>query len=173
MAKLRDRDLERFFDGELSPRHRRAVSAQLEKDEIARRKLVVLESTRDLVREAVLDEEALPSFEKLYAGIRTGIARDGAAAAAPSLGALDLVRTWLRRYRLVVASAVAAGALAFGLVHFVVESPVHNQCDIESIDNGPGVTSTIFTPNDPDDSSDSTVIWIDDDNNGGGEGGSI
>jgi anti-sigma factor RsiW len=165
MGKLRDQDLLRYFDAELSPRRAHAVESQLKEDPQAQRKLALLERTRDLVRETILEENA-PSFDHLYANVRARITQE------PPVRFAEHLRAWLKRYRFVVGSAVVAGAVVLALVGIALDSPVHNQCNIESIDIGPGVTSTIITPTDPDDANASTVIWIDDDQNGG-EGGSI
>jgi anti-sigma factor RsiW len=156
MASRREKDLQQYFDGELGVRRARKVRQQMEQSPEDQRRLQELQRMRGLMRESTTEAVSEVSFDSLWAKVQVGI------AAAKPLPWSERVRTWLRRYGLVTASAVAAVVLVTALV-WPMETVVRNECDIESIDVDPEVALTIFTIDSPDKDDKTTVIWVDED----------
>ncbi len=155
MASKRNRELQRFFDGDLSPRRAAKVQQQLEGSPEDKQRLESLGAMRGLLRGA--NEEAVTeaSFDGLWARVQQGIAREQPPSFAEKL------RVWFRQYGLIAASAAAAAVLAFFLWLPLGEAPGRNDCEIESLDADPGAVSTIFTIPGSDKSDKTTVIWVD------------
>ena len=156
MRSSDDRDLQRYFDGELSPRAARRVCRQLDPD--ARRRLESLGQMRDMVRETAEATADDADFAGLWDGVRRGIAGEQRA------GWSERLRRWFRLHRLATASAAAAMAV-IALVLVVVlpraiDGIASNDCVIESLDVGEGAVSTIFTIDDPERADATTVIWV-------------
>jgi hypothetical protein len=153
MGSRRIRELQRYFDGELSPRRARKMEEHLSRSPDDQRRLETLRAMRRMLQEA--NEEAVQqsSFDRLWAHVQIGIA----ARRAPSLG--QRVRSWLRSYGLMAASATAAALLALFL-WLPTDTTTHNDCNIESLDADPGAMSTIFTIDTPEDGNKTTVIWV-------------
>lgn len=157
MARDDDRDLQRYFDGDLGRRGARRVRAQIEEDASARGQLQALETMRDMLREATDDAADEADFGGLWPRVRSGIERE-----AP-LGLGERLGFWLRRWGVVVAATAAAAAvLLVILVRPAPGPPPRNDVVIESLDVGPEAVGTIFTIADPggDDRGETTVIWV-------------
>jgi hypothetical protein len=67
-----------------------------------------------------------------------------------------------------MASAAAAAVLAAVLLLPGSEAPARNDCVIESLEVGRGAVSTIFTIEGPEETGETTVIWVSDDSAEGG-----
>jgi anti-sigma factor RsiW len=154
MARRRQRDLQRYFDGELRPARAAKIRLELEGSPEEQERLSSLQRMRDLLRQATAESVEEVSFDPLWAHVQMGI------AANKPLPLPDRLRAWLRRYGLVAASAAAAAVLVLTLLLPFGESPSHNDCDIESLDVDPEVAITIFTS--PENDGKNTVIWVDD-----------
>jgi anti-sigma factor RsiW len=154
MAARRDKDLQQYFDGELGVRRARKVRLQLEQHPEDQRRLQELQRVRGLMRESTAEAVSEVSFDSLWAKVQVGI------AAAKPLPWSERIRIWLRRYGVVMASAVAAVLLVTALV-WPMETVIRNECDIESLDVDPEVAVTIFTIDSPDKDDRTTVIWVD------------
>ena len=150
-----DRDLQRYFDGELRPRRARRVREEIEADAGARGQIAALESMRGMVRTASADAVDEADFGGLWARVHAGIEHE------PPLGLRERLGFWLRRWGIVVAAASAAAAVAlFVLVRPVHRPPPRNDAVIESLDVGPEAVGTIFTIAGPGESGQTTVIWV-------------
>lgn len=153
MAERDDRELQRYFDGELSLRQARQVRERLAESPEDQRRLEALGEMRSLLRESVEAEADDADFSRLWDGVRTGIAAD--EERGPSR-----VSSWILRWGMVTASAVAAAILLLVLWSPLSSPPPRNDCTIEDLEVGAGVTSTIFTIADPELADATTVIWV-------------
>jgi len=153
MASRRNRDLQRYFDEELSPRRAAKVQEQLASAPEDQRRLDSLRDLRASLREATLESVEQADFSRLWARVQVGI------AAQRPVHFSERVRHWLRSYGLMAASAAAAAVLALFL-WLPADQATGNDCDIESLDSDPGAMSTIFTIDTPEDGSSTTVIWV-------------
>jgi anti-sigma factor RsiW len=155
MADQRNIDLQRYLDGELSSSQARKIRQRLEGSEADRQQLATLEQMGGMLRdsaEAAADEA---NFDHLWTRVKAGIAEQ------EPLGLGERLGYWLRRYGVVVATAAAAAVLAVVLIgNPMQEPPARNDAVIESLETGPGAMSTIFTINDPEESGETTVIWV-------------
>jgi len=155
-VRRRHGELQRYFDGELSPRRARRVHEQLEAQGPEGGDCLRLEAMgqiRGMLR-SVADATA---DDADFSGLWGEVARRTTRVTGPSRK-----RGWLRlvSWAAVAASAAAAIVLAFALRSG--STPTSNECMIESLDVGPGAVSTIFTIEDPDLPGGTTVIWISD-----------
>ena len=157
MARGKDeRDLQRYFDGELGRRRSQKVRDRLEGDATARGQLHALESMRGMLRQATEGSVDDADFGGLWARVRSGVERD------LPLGLGERLGLWLRRWGIAMAGAAAAAAvLLVVLVQPGEGPPARNDAVIESLDVGPEAVSTIFTIADPgEDMGETTVIWV-------------
>ncbi|MCA9669338.1 MAG: hypothetical protein KC503_27270 [Myxococcales bacterium] len=158
MAKLEDRDLMRYHDGELGERRSRRVREQIDADEAAAARLAGLEEVGDLLRSATdsATDDAVDDrgFDAMWAAIERGIEDEPRPSTSERLG------IWLRRHWVAATSAVAAAAVAVVIMVPLLGSAQSNDCDIEQLDTGPGAVSTIFKISDPGSTSSTTVIWV-------------
>jgi anti-sigma factor RsiW len=158
MAARRDKDLQRYFDGELAGRRARKLREELERSAADQRRLAELQQLRGALREATEESARAVSFDGLWARVQVGIAERRPIPWG------ERIRAWLRRYGLVVASATAAAVLVSVMVGpFFEEPPARNDVDIESLEVDPEVAITIFTTDSPDREDKTTVIWVDED----------
>lgn len=99
-----DRDLGRYFDGDLPAKERSRVEALLATDETTRRRLTTLQQVRALLRESIERSTAATTIN-VWPGVRQAIAKP------PSLA--ERFGEWLRgRW----AVPIVAGAAAMGVV---------------------------------------------------------
>lgn len=107
--RLKDADLMRYFDGELSPAEMARVEEALRSNEDARKRLEALGEMRGLLREAVQARaaDATQSCD-VWAGVRRGIER------APSLA--ERAGAWWRSRWAMPAFGIAAAAAVVALV---------------------------------------------------------
>lgn len=156
MAMERDKDLQRYFDGELSPRRMRKVHARLQRDPDAQRRLQAMERLRAALGDAVEASADDASFDHLWTRVKAGV------GAQPPIGLAERLALWLRRYRVALAGAAAVVLLAAIVVAASrgAEPAPQNDAVIESIETGPGAMSTIFTIEDPGQAGETTVIWV-------------
>jgi hypothetical protein len=154
MASRRHRDLQRYFDGELSPRRAAKVREQLAGSPEDQRRVDGMQSMRQGLQDATEDAVAQADFGRLWAHVQVGI------SAQRPLGFGERVRLWFRAYGMMAASATAAAVLALFLWLPTETATARNDCDIESLDSDPGAMSTIFTIDTPEDGNKTTVIWV-------------
>jgi hypothetical protein len=155
MIRRSDRDLHRYFDGELSPRDASRVRAHLEEHPEDRARLESLQTLRAMLREAHKAAVEDATFDHLWTRIEAGIEADDEETSPVGFWA------WVRRYALVaVPLAVVAGVLLLVWLIPVRETPVRNDCVIESLEVGPGTVGTIFTIDDSEETGETTVIWV-------------
>ncbi|MBW2732861.1 MAG: hypothetical protein JRH20_10760 [Deltaproteobacteria bacterium] len=155
MAEREDRELQRYFDGELSLRQARQVRERLIESADDQRRLEALGEMRGLLREAAEAEADDADFSRLWDGVRTGIATEKGRAPRR-------VGSWVLRWGMVTASAVAVAVLVLVLWSPLSSPPPRNDCTIEDLEVGQGAISTIFTIADPELADATTVIWVDD-----------
>ena len=155
MSANDDRNLQRYFDGELSPRQARKVNQRLKQSPEDRDRLASLRSMRSMLREAHEDMVEEPSFDNLWAEVEAGIEEQRPLP----LG--ERIWTWLRRHGMVLAPAAAAMVVVVLLLAPFGEQPVaRNDCEIETLEVGQDAVSTIFTIDDPEETGETTVIWL-------------
>jgi anti-sigma factor RsiW len=157
MISRRNKELQRYFDGDLGRRRAERVRRQLESSPEDRERLTNLKAMRGLLRDSSSAAAEEPSFDRLWAGIQSGIEEQRPISFGEKL------RLWLRQYGLVAASAAAAVILALFLLQPFFGDPSQagrNDCEVESLDADPGAVSTIFTI--PGQDGRTTVIWISD-----------
>lgn len=155
MSERQDRELQRFFDGELSPRQARKVAERLTQDADELRRLEALEEMQLALRGATEDAADEANFTNLWARVQQGVEADKEARAGGFAG------RWLLRWGVALASAAAAVVLAIVLLNPAHTPRVRNDCVIESLEVEAGATSTIFTIDDPEVADATTVIWVD------------
>ena len=150
----KDRDLQRYFDGELGRRRARQVHAELEADQEQQKRFEAMSEMSEMLKQSVGDAAEEADFSGFFAGVEKGIKKE----APPTVG--ERMAAWFRRFGMVTASAVAVAALL--LIVFVprMATKATNDCEIENLDVGPGAIGTIFTIDDPEDSGSTTVIWV-------------
>ena len=150
-----DRDLQRYFDGELSPRQARRVHERLQQSPEDRDRLAGLRQMRSMLREAHQDVVEEPSFDHLWTRVQAGIKEQRPLPLAERLW------TWLRRHRMILAPAAAAAVVVLLLLAPFGEQPMaRNDCEIESLEVGRDAVSTIFTIDDSEETGETTVIWL-------------
>jgi hypothetical protein len=154
MAARRHRDLQRYFDGELSPRRAAKVREQVAGSSEDQRRLEGMQSMRQALQDATEDAVGQADLDRLWARVQVGI------AAQRPLSFGERVRLWFRAYGMMAASATAAAVLALFLWLPAETATARNDCDIESLDADPGAMSTIFTIDNPEDGNKTTVIWV-------------
>ena len=154
MPKNSDRDLQRYFDGELSSRQARKVHTRLEANPDDRARLDSLRQMRSMLREASAEVAQDADFDQLWSGVEAGIEQQRPVPFAERL------RGWLRRYALIAAPVAAAAAVLLVLMLPQAQTQDRNDCVIESLEVGPGAVSTIFTIDDPGETGETTVIWV-------------
>jgi anti-sigma factor RsiW len=156
MASESDKDLQRYFDGELSPGRARRVHRRLQESPEERKRLESMEQMRSMLRESTQAAADEASFDHLWTRVRAGVEKQ------EPLGLGERLTFWLKRYGLALASATAAAVVAVVLITSSLqpETPARNDAVIESIETGPEVTSTIFTIDDPEETGETTVIWV-------------
>ena len=156
MATGDDKELQRYFDGELSQRRARKVRARVEANAEDRGRLTALSAMREAVRDASSRSSEAADFGNLWAGVQQGIARQ------QPLPLGERLRIWTRRWGAVLAAGVATAAVAAALVlRPVALPPPRNDAVIESLDVGAEAVSTIFTiSDDVGGSGETTVIWV-------------
>jgi len=158
MTARRDKDLQRYFDGELAGRRARKLREELERSPADQRRLADLQQLRGGLRNAVEESAQDASFDGLWARVQVGIAERRPIPWG------ERIRAWLRRYGLVVASATAAAVLVSVVVApLLQEPPARDEVDIESLEVDPEVAVTVFTIDSPDRDDKTTVIWLDED----------
>lgn len=152
----RDIELQRYFDGELGAGQTKKVHQRLQASAEARRKLETLEQVQRMVRESAEAAADEASFDHLWTRVRAGIAEQEPLGLGERLGLA------LRRWGIVMAgAAVAAAVLLLVTVGPIInESPPRNDAVIESLETGPEAVSTIFTIDDPEETGETTVIWV-------------
>jgi hypothetical protein len=158
MISRRNKELQRYVDGELGRRRAERVRRQLESSTEDQARVSNLGTMRTLLRDASEAAAEDASFDRLWAGIQRGIETQRPLRFGEKL------RLWLRQYGLVAASAAAAVVLALFLLQPFFGDPPQgdNNCEVESLDADPGAVSTIFTIYSPDKDGRTTVIWISD-----------
>ena len=154
MSPRDDRELQRYHDGELSPRRARKVHARLQSSQEDRDRLSSLRNMRSMLHEAHQEMVQEPDFDQLWGRVEAGIEEQR------PLPWQERLLGWLRRNGLVLASATAVALAALLLVLLVIAPPASNDCQIESLEVGPGAVSTIFTIDDPEETGETTVIWL-------------
>jgi len=162
MSSILDKDLHRYFDGELQPDKAQKIQAQLAHNPEAQQRLANLQNIHLLLQDAHDSVVEQAHFEKLWEGIQNGI------AAQPSLPLIEQIKLFLIRYRLAFASAAAVAILTLFLLQPFGDSSIHNDCVIESLDVDPNAVTTIFTvDNSEKDIRDNgekdgntTIIWV-------------
>ena len=158
MTARREKDLQRYFDGELAGRRARKLREELERSPADQRRLADLQQLRGSLRDAVEESAQDASFDGLWARVQVGIAERRPIPWG------ERIRAWLRRYGLVVASATAAAVLVGVIVTPLLEEPpARDEVDIESLEVDPEVAVTVFTIDSPDRDDKTTVIWLDED----------
>jgi anti-sigma factor RsiW len=155
MSERRDEELQRFFDGELSPRRARKVHARIVDEPDQARRLEALDEMGALVREAAEAEAEEADFSQLWARVERGIEADASAERERSF-----VPSRLLRWGIGLSAAAAAAVLAVVLLNPLQAPPQRNDCMIESLEVGAGATSTIFTIDDPERADATTVVWV-------------
>jgi anti-sigma factor RsiW len=159
MISRRNKELQRYHDGDLSRRRAERVRRLLENSPEDRERLANLETMGGMLRSSSAAAVEDVSFDRLWAGIQAGVERQR------PLGFGEKLRLWLRQYGLVAASAAAAAVLALFLLQPFFGDPSQagsNDCEVESFDADPSAVSTIFTIYSPDKDGRTTVIWISD-----------
>lgn len=149
-----EKDLQRYFDGELSQAKARRVYRELKDDSAAQQHLAQYRQLRHNLGQATKAAADDANFDYLWTRVKAGINEADAIRGGSRFG------EWLRRYGLVVASL--AVALVVGMV-VMMQSPgsVSNDCVIESIETGPNALSTIMTIENPAIAGEeTTVIWV-------------
>ncbi len=155
MAANDDRDLQRYFDGELSPRQARRVYERLQQSPEDRDRLAALGEMRGMLREAHADVVEEPSFDQLWTRVEAGIEEQRPLPLA------ERVQAWMRRHGLILAPVAAAVVVLVMLLGPADEPSVaRNDCEIESLEVGQDSVSTIFTIDDPEETGETTVIWL-------------
>ena len=155
MSDRQEAQLQRYFDGDLSPRQARQVYQRLQTDPAEQCRFNDLERTAGVIRSSLTQAADEADFSHLWSGVRQGI-----------LAASEPVPKRPRRWMLWTASASAAALAAVVLVFALVSAPnsalaaPSNDCEIESLDVGAGAVSTIFQIQDPATADETTVIWI-------------
>lgn len=155
MADQSDMDLQRYLDGELSASQSRKIRERIEGSEADQQQLATLEQMGSMLRESAEDAADEANFDYLWTRVQAGIKDQ------EPLGLGERLSYWLRRYGVVVATAAAAAVLAVVLIGIPKhEPPARNDAVIESLETGPEAMSTIFTIDDPEESGETTVIWV-------------
>jgi len=154
MASRSDKELQRYFDGELSPRAARRMRERLEGSDEDRQRVHALDAIRSSLREATDAAADEADFGGLWSRVQAGIAREKPLSLGERAG------FWLRRYGLVTAAAAAAIVVAVILLRPVEPPPPRNDAVIEKLDVGPEAVGTIFTIADPAGKGQTTVIWV-------------
>ena len=141
---MRDRDLQRYFDGELEPEERARVEAQLGPED--REKLAALEEMHGLLN-ATLEADA--AEVDIWSGVDKQLQKEKAH------------KSWRRRrvFGGSAASLLLAAAAAFALF---LRHPAHpsNNCDVEDLEFH-GAVATVMQLDDLPHKGDgtTTVIW--------------
>ncbi len=154
MSERRDEELQRFFDGELSPRRARKVHARIVDDAAEARRLEALDEMGAMVREAASASADEADFSQLWAKVERGIKADAKRRER------SFMPSRLLRWGVGLAAATAAAVLAVVLLNPLQAPPQRNDCMIESLEVGAGATSTIFTIDDPELADVTTVVWV-------------
>lgn len=167
MSSITDKDLQRYFDGELDPSRTREVHRLLQQSEKDQQRLRALEQMRSLISEATSAEADRANLDQLWNRVQAGIVEERPLSFA------ERCSFWLRRYGLAVAAATALVVVALAItLWYAGPAPSdrkaippqsvanRNDCVIESLDVGPQAVSTIFTIEDPGESGETTVIWV-------------
>ena len=167
MSSIKDKDLQRYFDGELDLSMTREVHRLLQQSEKDQPRVRSLEQMRSLISEATSAEADRANLDHLWSRVRAGIAEE------QPLSLAERCSFWLRRYGFAVAAATALVVVALAITLWSANrapsdrAPVppqsvanRNDCVIESLDVGPQAVSTIFTIEDPEESGETTVIWV-------------
>jgi len=150
-----DRDLQRYFDGELSPRQARRVHERLQRSPEDRDRMASLHNMRAMLRQAHQETVEEPGFDHLWAGVEAGLEQQRPLPLGERLW------TWMRRNGLILAPAAAAAVVLLLLLAPADQPPVaRNDCEIESLEVGQDAVSTIFTIDDPEETGETTVIWL-------------
>lgn len=152
-----DRDLHRYFDGELPLRRARQVFQDLDRDPTTRAKLEALGELRASLRAATDEAVAEQRFDHLWTRVEAGLRETPPSSA--------WARFWsgAGRGRLALASVGAALVLTMGLglwFRLGVPEVVDNDCQIESIEAGEDQVTQVFTVENPDGPGDVTVVWV-------------
>jgi|GEM_PF-5588142 anti-sigma factor RsiW len=149
-----EKDLQRYFDGELSPAKARKVYRELQDDPAGQQQLAEYRQLRSSLGQATKAAAEEANFDHLWTRVKANIKEEDAVRSSSRFS------EWLRRYGLVVASL--AVALVVGLIVTMQSAgPVSNDCVIESIETGPNALSTIMTIEDPAIAGEeTTVIWV-------------
>jgi anti-sigma factor RsiW len=163
--EARDRELQRFFDGELSPAEARRVYQRIESNDADLMRLASLGEMHDALVDTASAEAEDADFSALWDNVERGIERESEPASAleqsggpprePSRFARGLFR-----WTMVTASAVAVAVLALVFWWPGATGAPSNDCEIESLEVGQGAVSTIFTIDDPEQPDATTVIWV-------------
>lgn len=163
LSRLTDSELQRYFDGELSPRRARHVHRVLADSPEDRRRFAALGEIGQAIRARAEDVADDASFEVNWQRIRARIAEEGEAGAGARWGGVLLSPRWIGG---AVAMAVLVAAVVVAVVLSSGEPPrPRNDCVIESLEVGPQAVSTIFTieddeGGDPAQHDQMTVIWV-------------
>ncbi len=178
MTPKTKKDIQRYFDGELSPRKARQVFQRLQENGEERKQLAALEKSRFLLQETIQGEVEEANFDGLWLNVQAGISKE------QPLKVSERFTLWFARYRLAVAAA-ATILLMIGvaLLFPAIKAPSSSGKDsggiplestqsavvIESLEVGPEAVSTIFTVPDFEDEAKLTmVIWVTENNAEGG-----
>jgi anti-sigma factor RsiW len=153
MRSRDDSELQRYHDGELSPRRARRVRQWLERDPLARQRRDSLQQLHELVASGAEGAADDADFSRLWQGVAQGIA---AKQDEPDERGFRSVLGWIA----LGVSATAAVTLA--LFIWLAVPPPSNDCVIESLEVGPSAVSTIFTIADSETRGETTVIWVTD-----------
>jgi anti-sigma factor RsiW len=155
MASRDDRDLQRYFDGELPARRARQVRERIETSPDDGGRIAALESMQEAVRDAASHAADRADFDPLWARVQRGIEREKPLPLGERLG------YWMRRWGVVVAAATAVVLAVIIVLRPTDLPPPRNDVVIESLDVGPEAVGTIFTISDEaGDTGKTTVIWV-------------
>ncbi|HKA86694.1 MAG TPA: hypothetical protein VKE22_03475 [Haliangiales bacterium] len=161
---MKDEDLLRYLDGELSPREAREAEAAIEASPDARRKLDAMRQLRDVVA-ARIEAEVADAEAELEGSWRKIAA---ALPEPPRAGVWARLREWFDAYRgHVLTGALAASA---GVVLTLVLHPSGRMAGappeaaeaavVESLEVPEGSGTILQVPSDDKNAPATTVIWL-------------
>ena len=170
---MKDEDLLRYLDGEMSPREARQLETELESSEESRNKLAAMRQLGEVLV-ARFDEEG-NEVESALSASWEKIAAQLPEPASAGPGVWERLRDWFDAYRgHVLTGAVAAAAGAFLAVWLGAGAPraglaTGSPAEVESLEVEGGSGTIFQIASDDKNEPATTVIWVtpwdDDDDN--------